>query len=133
MKIVQAVGKRKSAIARVTLKQGKGRIRVNHVLLDNYEPRLSRLKLKEPLLLAGDVVSKVDIDVNVSGGGIASQAEASRLGVAKGLVEFTKNEKLREQFLNYDRNLLVADVRRKETHKPNRHGKARAKRQKSYR
>ena len=133
MKIIQALGKRKSAIAKVTLKQGKGKVRVNNVLLDNYQPKLSRLKLKEPLLIAGDIVDKVDINVNVNGGGMSSQAEASRLGIAKALVEFTKSEKLREQFLDYDRNLLVADVRRKETHKPNRHGKARAKTQKSYR
>lgn len=133
MKIVQALGKRKSAIAKVTLKQGKGKVRINKVLLDYYEPKLSRLKLKEPLLIAGNAVEKIDISVNVVGGGLSSQAEASRLGIAKALVEFTKSEKLKEQFLSYDRNLLVADVRRKETHKPNRHGKARAKRQKSYR
>jgi len=133
MKIIQAMGKRKNSIAKVTIKQGKGNVRVNKILIDNYQPRLSRLKVKEPLLLAGDVVDKMQIDINVNGGGITSQAEASRLGIAKALVEFTKSEKLKDQFLKYDRNLLVADVRRKETHKPNRHGKARAKRQKSYR
>ncbi|MBS3102216.1 30S ribosomal protein S9 [Candidatus Woesearchaeota archaeon] len=133
MKVVQALGKRKTAIARVTLRQGKGTVRVNHVPIDNYTPKLSRLKLMEPLIIAGDAASKVDIDVNVAGGGVTSQAEASRLGIAKALVEFTKSEKLREQYLNYDRTMLVADVRRKEMHKPNRHGKARAKVQKSYR
>ncbi len=75
----------------------------------------------------------MDISINVAGGGISSQADASRLAIAKGLVEFSKSEKLREEFLNYDRNLLVADVRRKEPAKPNRHGQARAKVQKSYR
>ncbi len=133
MKIVQATGKRKNAIAKVTIKQGKGIIKVNNVPIDSYQPRLSRLKLKEPLLIAGNAVDKVNINVNVIGGGITSQAEASRLGIAKALVEFSKSDKLKDQFLKYDRNLLVADVRRKETHKPNRHGKARAKRQKSYR
>ena len=49
------------------------------------------------------------------------------------LVGYTKNDKLKEIFLNYDRNLLVADVRRKEPSKPNRHGQARSKVQKSYR
>ena len=92
-----------------------------------------RLKLKEPLIIAGDAANKADISVNVIGGGIASQADASRLAIAKGLVEFSKNSKLKEDFLNYDRNLLVADVRRKEPAKPNRHGQARAKVQKSYR
>ncbi len=51
----------------------------------------------------------------------------------KALIDYTKSERLKETFLKYDRNLLVADVRRKEPSKPNRHGQARAKRQKSYR
>jgi|TARA_B100002003_G_scaffold224550_1_gene229978 small subunit ribosomal protein S9 len=133
MKIIQAMGKRKNSIAKVTIKQGNGKVRINKILIDNYQPRLSRLKVKEPLLIAGNVIDKIQVDVNVNGGGTSSQAEASRLGIAKALVEFTKSEKLKDQFLKYDRNLLVADVRRKETRKPNRHGKARAKRQKSYR
>ena len=74
-----------------------------------------------------------DIDIDVTGGGISSQAEASRLAIAKAMVEYGKGEKLKEIFLGYDRNLLVADVRRKEAAKPNRHGQARAKVQKSYR
>ena len=133
MKIITAAGKRKSAIARATIRAGKGIVKINNKVLDFYEPKISRLKLKEPLIIAGDLANKVDISVNVFGGGISSQADASRLAIAKGLVEFSKNDKLKEEFLNYDRNLLVADVRRKESSKPNRHGQARAKRQKSYR
>ena len=133
MKNINTSGKRKRAIARATLKQGNGLIRVNHIPIDFLEPKMSRLKLREPLILAGDVANKVDIDVSVAGGGITSQAEASRLAIAKALVNFTKSDKLKEVFLNYDRNLLVADVRRKEPAKPNRHGQARAKIQKSYR
>lgn len=133
MKTIHVSGKRKRAIARVTLRQGKGKVRINNKLLDVHESKLARLKLREPLLLAGDVANKVDIDINVFGGGINSQAEASRLAIAKALVEFTKSERLKETFLKYDRNLLVADVRRKEPAKPNRHGQARSKRQKSYR
>lgn len=133
MKVVIASGKRKSAIARVTIKPGKGVVKINHKVLDFYEPRLSRLKIREPLIIAGDLINKVDISINVFGGGVSSQADASRLAIAKGLVEYAKSDKLKEQFLNYDRNLLVADVRRKESSKPNRHGQARAKRQKSYR
>ncbi|MBS3098345.1 30S ribosomal protein S9 [Candidatus Woesearchaeota archaeon] len=132
-KVVHTYGKRKRAIARVSLKPGTGNIRINHKLLDFYTPKLSRMRLREPLLLAGDVVNSVDMDVNVFGGGIASQADASRLAIAKALVEYTKSEKLKNTFLKYDRNLLVADVRRKEPAKPNRHGQARAKVQKSYR
>ena len=133
MKVVTQSGKRKRAIARATIRPGKGVVKINNQILDYYEPKLSRLKIREPLIIAGDLLNKVNINVNVVGGGISSQADASRLAIAKALVEFSKSEKLKEQFLNYDRNLLVADVRRKEPAKPNRHGQARAKRQKSYR
>jgi len=131
MKIIHTSGKRKRAIARATLKQGKGIVRINKVVLDSLQPKLARLKLREPLLLAGAIADKVNINVNVAGGGIMSQAEASRLAIARALVQFDK--KLEDVFLKYDRHLLIADVRRKEASKPNRHGKARAKRQKSYR
>ncbi|MEK6984594.1 MAG: 30S ribosomal protein S9 [Nanoarchaeota archaeon] len=133
VKNIQATGKRKRAIARATLKPGSGLVRINHVPINYVIPKISRLKVREPLILAGDVANKVDINVNVVGGGINSQAEASRLAIAKALLDFTKNDKLKEIFLDYDRNLLVADIRRKETAKPNRHGQARAKVQKSYR
>ena len=133
MKAIITSGKRKRAIARATLNQGKGRIMINRTLLDYYQPRMYRLKLREPLILAGDIVNNVDIDVNVFGGGMASQSEASRLAIARALVEYAKSDRLKEKFLKYDRHLLVADIRRKEPAKPNRHGQARAKRQKSYR
>jgi len=131
--IIHVSGKRKSAVARATLRPGKGFVRVNNVPIDIMQPKLSRLKLREPLILAGPVANKVDIDISVAGGGISSQSDASRLTIAKALVAYTKSDKLKEAYLNYDRNLLVADVRRKEPAKPNRHGQARAKRQKSYR
>ena len=133
MKNVHASGKRKMAIARATLMQGTGIVRINNMPVDLVEPKMSRLKIKEPLILAEDVANKVNINVNVVGGGMNSQAEASRLAIAKALVNFTKSDKLKEVFLNYDRNLLVADVRRKEAAKPNRHGQATAKVQKAYR
>ncbi len=133
VKVIHASGKRKSAVAKATLKKGTGKVRINNQLLDVFKPKLARLKIKEPLLLAGDVASTVNIDVSVYGGGIMSQAEAARLAIARTLVGYTKDDKLEKEFLDYDRHLLIADVRRKETRKPNRHGKARAKRQKSYR
>ncbi|MBI3027866.1 30S ribosomal protein S9 [Candidatus Woesearchaeota archaeon] len=132
-KMINASGKRKTAIARATLRQGSGFVRVNNIPLEFVSPKISRLKLMEPLILAGDIANKVDIDVKVVGGGITSQAEALRLAVAKALINYTKSDKLKEIFLSYDRNLLVADIRRKEPAKPNRHGQARAKVQKSYR
>ena len=133
MKIVVTSGKRKSAIAIATLKQGRGIVKINNKLLDFYQPKMSKLKISEPLIIASDLAPKVDIRVNVKGGGISSQAEATRVAIGKALVEYSKNDKLKEEFLNYDRSLLVADVRRKEPAKPNRHGQARAKVQKSYR
>jgi|SRR3989344_1954537 len=131
MKTLIAVGKRKKSVARATINEGKGIIRVNKVLLDNVEPRMAKLKIEEPLIIAGDISKKYDINVNVHGGGVISQAEASRLAVAKALV--ATNSKLKQEFLNYDRTLLIADVRQREARKPNTHGNARGKTQKSYR
>ena len=133
VKVILTSGKRKRAIARATLKPGNGVIRINKKLLDFCQPKIIMLKIKEPLIIAGEIANKVDIDVNVFGGGISSQADASRVAIGKALVEYSKSDKLKEEFLNYDRSLLVADVRRKEPAKPNRHGQARAKVQKSYR
>jgi small subunit ribosomal protein S9 len=130
-KVIVKSGKRKTAIARATLKEGKGRVIVNHVPVENYEPRFYRLRIQEPLMLADDVMSKVDMDVTVTGGGLMSQADAARLAIARALTEYSP--KLKPIFLGYDRQLLVADVRFKETHKPNMHGAARSKKQKSYR
>ena len=118
MKIVHVSGKRKRAIARATLKDGKGIIKINNQLLDILEPKFVRMKIMEPLLLAGDLVKKIDININVAGGGIISQAEAVRLAIARVLVEYSKSNSLKETFLKYDRHLLVADVRRKEAYKP---------------
>ena len=132
-KVVHVSGKRKRAIGRATLYSGSGIIKINNRLLDNYAQKIYKMKITEPLILAGDISNSVDIDIILAGGGIASQAEVSRLVIAKALVEYTQDEKLKQTFLDYDRNLLVADVRRNEPAKPNRHGKARAKRQKSYR
>ncbi len=130
MKIINTTGKRKTAIARATLTEGKGIIRINSVLLDNYSTDLYRTKIMEPLILAEDISKKVNISINVEGGGQMSQAEASRLAIARALSQFQPS--LKKVFLNYDRHLLIADVRFKEAYKPN-DSKARAKRQKSYR
>lgn len=129
--MVQSSGKRKSAIASAILTKGKGNIRINKINLDLIQPKLARLKLKEPVILAGEAISKVDIDVTVRGGGIIGQADASRVAIGQALIQ--EFPELKEKLLQYDRTLLISDVRRKETRKPNSHGKARAKRQKSYR
>jgi small subunit ribosomal protein S9 len=130
MKVVHKNGKRKTAIAKATLSKGKGIVRINSILLDNYTPEIARMKIMEPLILAGDQTKNFNISVNVKGGGWSSQAEASRLAIARCLVE--ANKSLKKKFIEYDRHLIVADTRRKEMCKPN-DSKARAKRQKSYR
>lgn len=129
-KVIHISGKRKKAIARATLKMGKGRVRINSRPLDVYQPEMAKMKIMEPLLLAENDSKKVDISVNVRGGGQISQAEAARLAIGRALVKLNGN--LKKTFLDYDRNLLVADKRRNEPHKPN-DSKPRAARQKSYR
>ena len=130
-KVIIKSGKRKTAIATATLSEGKGKVHVNHIPIDQFQPELYRIRMMEPVLLVPDAISKVDINVTVHGGGPMSQADAVRLAVARVLAEHSP--KLKTVFLEYDRLLLVADVRFKETHKPNRHGGARGKKQKSYR
>ena len=134
MKIVQYTGKRKEAIARAILKEGKGRIRINRTPLPLYKPKIARFKIKEPLILAGDIVDSVDININVKGGGFMGQADAARIAIARGLVKWTQDMDLREIYMDYDRTMLKGDSRRTEPHKPNASSKGpRAKKQKSYR
>ena len=131
-KIVNTSGKRKTAIARATVKKGNGLIRVNKKPVELYEPEIARWKILESLNLADKHLEKVNIDVNVSGGGFMSQANAVRTAMARGLVEYTGDPSLRLAYLEFDRSLLVNDPRRKEPKKPLGRG-ARKKRQKSYR
>jgi len=132
-------GKRKKAVAKAAIKQGNGKILINkkpHAQLDI----LNRLRIEEPLRIAKEQVGEIkfDIDINVRGGGKEGQVEACRLAIARALVEgfrqedARKGEILRKAYLAYDRNMLVADTRRKEAYKPG-DSKARKKRQKSYR
>ena len=132
MKVVVASGKRKSAVARATVRKGRGLVRVNNMPIDIYEPHLARVMIMEPLTLAGDRSTKVDIDVNVQGGGIIGQAGASRTAIAKGLVQFLEDDELETMYTKYDRSLLVSDPRRKLPKNPMGRG-ARKKHQKSYR
>lgn len=129
---IHTSGKRKHAIARATLKPGKGVVRINSQNLEVYNPLIARSKIMEALQLAGDVSKKVNIDVNVFGGGWQAQSEAARLAIAKSIVAFTKSKELKKTYLEYDKHLLIADVRRGEASKPN-DSKPRAARQKSYR
>lgn len=132
-KILVVSGKRKTATARAVAKPGNGKIRINRTPLEIFEPEISREKIKEPLLQAGeDVLKQLDVDVTVSGGGYMGQAEAARMAIANVLLKWTKSSHLRTVFAEYDRTMIVGDSRKKETKKFGGPG-ARAKEQKSYR
>ncbi len=130
---IYASGKRKEAVAKAEISAGKGKITFNGRDYKNLE-LFDRLKIEEPIRIAQNVLGKADFDIEilVQGGGSKGQIDAARLAAAKAIVQITKSEELKQAYLDYDRNLLVADVRRKETRKPG-DSKARAKRQTSYR
>ena len=131
MNVVIASGKRKSAVARAYVKEGKGIVRVNRMNIEAY-PEWIKAIMKEPLQIAEKYRKKINIEVRAAGGGPVSQAEAVRTAIAKAMVSFLKDSSLKEMFLEYDRTLLVSDIRRKEPKKQLGRG-ARKKRQKSYR
>lgn len=129
--VVITSGKRKSAVARAYAYKGKGRVRINNLILQTY-PAYLRDIMGEPLQLAEKHSQKIDVNVRVRGGGPISQAEAARTAIAKALTEFTRDGELRKMFMEYDRTLLVSDTRRREPKKQLGRG-ARKRRQKSYR
>lgn len=132
-RIILTSGKRKTAIARATIKAGKGRVRINSVPLEVYPSELTRMKILEPLVLAGEEVTKtIDINVRTHGGGVIGQADAARTAIGRALVKWTQDPTLRSKYMYYDRAILVADSRRKEVKKAGGPG-ARARYQKSYR
>ena len=134
-KLVITSGTRKRSVARAVVRQGSGIVRINSKPIELF-PTFQRLTLKEPIMIAEEIlkdkVNEINIDVTVKGSGAESQIDAARLAIARALLEYTKSPELKNAFLKYDRALLVADTRRKEVRKPN-DSKARAKRQKSYR
>lgn len=117
-KPVFAVGKRKVAKARAILVKGSGKIAINGIPLNVFEPALARDMISESLALAGEAAKQADISVTTEGGGIMGQAEAARQALAKSLAEFDRS--LKPVFLQYDRSMIVADPRRNEPHKPSR-------------
>lgn len=131
-KIVNTSGKRKTAIARATVQKGTGIVRINKKPVELYEPEIARWKIMEPIRIASNYMDKINIDVDVKGGGFMSQANAARTAIARGVLKYTGDPSLKIAFLDHDRSLLVSDSRRKEPKKPLGRG-ARKKRQKSYR
>ncbi|ADJ15130.1 30S ribosomal protein S9 [Halalkalicoccus jeotgali] len=130
--VTNTSGKKKTAIARATVSDGEGRVRINSQPVELVEPEISRLKMLEPFRIVEDVREGVDIDVNVQGGGYNGQADAVRTAIARGLVEFNNDAELRDAYMEFDRSLLVNDVRQSEPKKWGGPG-ARARYQKSYR
>ena len=143
-KVVNTSGKRKTAIARATVKMAKkgvkgGRVRVNSDPIEILQPEMARNKAMEPLKIANAMnrLDFIDINVNTIGGGQMGQVDAIRTAIARGLVHFNGgaegiDEELRDEFLRFDRSLLVNDPRRKEPKHQMGRG-ARKKWQKSYR
>ena len=138
-KVVHTSGKRKTAVARATVKVGKGRVCVNSEPIEIMQPALSRRKAMEPLIIADamDRLSKVDINILTHGGGVMGQTDAIRTAIARGLVHYNGgaeglDEELRDEYLRFDRSLLVNDPRRKDPKHQLGRG-ARRKKQKSYR
>ena len=138
-KIVNTSGKRKTAVARATLKPGKGRVRVNGGPIHIMEPELARRKALEPIKIAEAMnrLERVDISVDVRGGGQMGQVDAIRTAIARGLVKYNdgaegEDEELRYEFIRFERKMLVNDPRRKEPKHQMGRG-ARKKWQKSYR
>jgi len=131
-KILLVTGKRKTAIARAVFKPGHGNVTVNDFPVSNMSSELARARISEPLTLAGERLNAVDVRVKVRGGGIMGQAEAARMAIARGLVEYSRSAELRRLFTSFDRTMLAGDPRRKEPKKFGGPG-ARVRKQKSYR
>ncbi len=132
MRVVVSTGKRKTSLAKATVKNGSGRIRINGKPLEILQPEVARMRIMEPLILFGEDWKSYDIKVRVSGGGFMSQADAIRMAIATGLFTMSQDFEARSKMLEHDRTMLVGDPRRTE---PKKFGgpSARSRYQKSYR
>ncbi|MEZ3144232.1 30S ribosomal protein S9 [Halobaculum sp. MBLA0143] len=131
--VTNTSGKKKTAVARATVRDGEGRVRIDSTPVELVEPEQSRLKMLEPFRVVDDDLREdVDIDVTVNGGGFSGQADAARTAIARGLVQHLSDAELRDAFMSFDRSLLVNDDRQSEPKKWGGPG-ARARYQKSYR
>jgi small subunit ribosomal protein S9 len=132
VRVVVSTGKRKTSLAKATVRDGAGRVRINGVPLEVHQPELARMRIMEPLILFGDGWKRYDIKVRVSGGGFMSQADAVRMAVATSLVRMSQDFEARSKMIEHDRTMIVGDPRRTE---PKKFGgpSARSRYQKSYR
>ncbi len=114
MEVINALGRRKTAVARVYMSKGKGKISINKKeMADFFTIDVLQAKVNQPFVLT-DTVGKYDIKVNVAGGGINGQAEAVRLGISRALVEVSADYK---PLLKLD-GLMTRDPRMVERKKP---------------
>ena len=133
MKIIQTSGKRKSAIARATVRPGTGVIRINGVPIEKLTPELAKMKIEELLIIVHDEKLKtVNIDVKVTGGGTLGQIDAARIALSRAIPQFLKKKTVIKNIKAYDRSMLSGDSRQVERKKWGGR-KARARFQKSYR
>ena len=140
LKMIYTHGKKRNAIANAVIQEGNGSITINRIPIQNIEPKTLRIKIFEPILILGvDKFKNLRIKVRVSGGGSVAQLYAARTAIAKGIVAWNQKyvdeeskDEARREWLNYDKNLLVADYRRLEPKKYGGPG-ARSRKQKSYR
>jgi len=111
--LTQTTGRRKQAVARVRLRPGTGQIRINNRAFDDYFTSAThRMVVVEPLRLA-NVAETYDVDATIDGGGVAGQAGAMRLGIARSLIEL--DGELRGSLKKAG--LLTRDAREKESKK----------------
>ena len=114
MEMVNALGRRKSAVARIFVTEGTGKITINKKDLQVYFPSsILQYVVKQPLATL-DVVEKYDIKVNLNGGGYTGQSQALRLAIARALVKINADDKkaLRAE------GFLTRDAREVERKKP---------------
>jgi small subunit ribosomal protein S9 len=130
---IYASGKRKRAVARATITKGSGKLLYNKKEVNTLN-LFDKLKLIEPVRISEEVLGKIDFDifVNARGGGEKGQIDAARIAIARAIIAYSNSEELKQAFTEYDRSLIVADVRHKEACKPG-DSKARAMRQSSKR
>lgn len=135
VKLTQTSGKRKEAIARAVITDGKGLVTINRLALDSWSHPLLKEVVREPITFAsaeGIDPTQYDISITVHGGGMSGQAQAARTAIARALIAHTNNKELRQKMIAFDRSLLVEDPRRVEP-KKFKGPKARARFTKSYR
>ncbi len=110
--------KKKEAVARAVIRKGTGKIKINKRDISLFEPKQIRAFIEEPLKILPDLAKEVDIDITVKGGGVMGQASSVRSAIAKSFVLFSKDVKVKQALISYDRLLLIDDVRRVESKKP---------------